>query len=384
MTDMSPVGLYFHFPFCKSRCIYCAFYSQTQYTDFQHYVECLIHEAKATMSSSDVFTEHTKIDTVYLGGGTPSLIPVKLLSYLFTELYSTFDLSNSEEITIEVNPDDVNEEYIRQIKSFTPINRISIGVQSFNDDELKMINRRHNADKACKAIEIISQKFDNFSIDLIYGLPLQTSESWEASINKALAFNPKHISAYSLSIENGTPLAKMISEEKITVPDEDFTINCYHRLNEILREHGYLHYEISNYCLPNYHSRHNSNYWKDFPYIGMGAGAHSYDCKSRHWNVKDIKKYMEKIDNCLDAAEHEIITQDMKYNEYIMLGLRTSQGIDYQYINDYFGKGKLNHTIESANKVSRQFIMPDCHNALILNEEGMLFADGIASDFFII
>ena len=381
---MSPVGLYFHFPFCKSRCIYCAFYSQTQYTDFQHYVGCIIHEAKATMSSSDVFTEHTKIDTVYLGGGTPSLIPVKLLSYLFTELYSTFDLSNIEEITIEVNPDDVNEEYIRQIKSFTPINRISIGVQSFNDDELKIMNRRHNADKACKAIEIISQNFDNFSIDLIYGLPLQTSESWEASINKALAFNPKHISAYSLSIENGTPLAKMISEEKITVPDEDFTINCYHRLNEILREHGYLHYEISNYCLPNYHSRHNSNYWKDFPYIGMGAGAHSYDCKSRHWNVKDIKKYMEKIDNCLDAAEHEIITQDMKYNEYIMLGLRTSHGIDYQYINDYFGKGKLNHTIESANKVSRQYIMPDCRNALILNEEGMLFADGIASDFFII
>ncbi len=384
MTDMPPVGLYIHFPFCKSRCIYCAFYSQTQYSDFQHYTDCIINEAKAMASSSDVFTEHTGITTVYLGGGTPSLVPVKLLAYLFDKLSSDFDLTNTEEITIEVNPDDVNDEWVRQIKDCTPIDRISIGVQSFNDDELKMINRRHNAYKACKAIEIISQHFDNFSIDLIYGLPLQTPESWQASINKAMAYRPKHISAYALSIENGTPLAKMVSEGKTTVPDEDFAISCYHNLNETLREHGYLHYEISNYCLPDYHSRHNSNYWKDFPYIGIGAGAHSYDCKSRYWNVKDINEYIKRTDSGLDAAEHETITQDMKYNEYIMLGLRTSQGIDYQYINDIFGKEKLNHTIESANKVSRQYIMPDIHNALILNEEGILFADGIASDFFII
>ena len=372
-------GIYIHIPFCKTRCAYCAFYSQTKYTQYDHYVNCILKEAETNTN----FLNNSGIETVYIGGGTPSVLPPNLIAKLLNRLNEIYNLQNCKEITIEVNPDDIDTDWINYIKDNTPINRISIGVQSFNDDELKTVSRRHNAKKAINALKLISTNFDNFSLDLIYGLPTQTLSKWINSINIALQFNPKHISAYALSIEPNTPISRLITKKEITLPDEEFQIECYYKLIEILNSHNYIHYEISNYCQQGYHSLHNSHYWEDYPYIGLGASAHSYNGIHRKWNISSINNYVAGIDNNTKIYEQENIDQKTKYNEYIMLHLRTNKGVELSEINKIFGQNYYNYTLNIINKISNKYIQY-IDNKIVLNDDGLLFADGIATNFVIL
>lgn len=371
-------GLYIHFPFCKKKCSYCAFYSQSYIFDYQKYIHTLIKEATANSS----FLPNKKIDTIYLGGGTPSIVPVNYILELFNSLSKIFDLSECSEITIEANPDDVDIEWITSLKS-TPINRISIGIQSFNDNELSILNRRHNAKGAAKALDLIASHYPNYSLDLMYGLPEQTMKSWEYSIEQALFFQPQHISAYSLSVEPNTPLDKMSCSNIITIPEEDFSIDCYNMLNDKLKDSHFEHYEISNYCKSGYKAIHNSNYWKAFPYLGIGPAAHSFNGDIRKWNINSLEKYSENVQNDDVYYEIETLDTDMKYNEYIMLGLRTNNGIDFDEIENKYGKIYATHTFATKKNINKSLIMRN-DNILSLNEKGFLLADRIASNFFVL
>lgn len=371
-------GLYIHFPFCKKKCSYCAFYSQTHSFDYQQYINLLVKEA----SDSKNFLPNSRINTIYLGGGTPSTVPPKLIYELFNSLSRIFDLSECTEITIEANPDDIDHDWITSIKN-TPINRISIGVQSFNDNELRILNRRHNSQGAGKALELIATNYPNYSLDLMYGLPEQTIKSWDYSIEQALSFHPRHISAYSLSVETDTPLDKMARQKKINIPDEEFAIACYHHLNNKLKEEQFEHYEISNYCRSGYEAIHNSNYWKAFPYLGLGPAAHSFNGDIRKWNLNSLEIYSARVQNHDVYYDIETLDTNMRYNEYIMLGLRTKIGIDFDEIENKYGKLYITHTNSMIKHIDKNLIVKS-NNAISLNENGFLLADGIASTFFIL
>ena len=363
------VGLYAHLPFCKSRCYYCAFYSQTANDNYTLYVKSLINEAEHEKD----FLPTKTLNSVYLGGGTPSLLNVQQLATLFNGLKNIFSVADNAEITIEVNPDDVTEDYIKDLKMYTPINRISIGIQSFNDEELKIVNRRHNASTAKKALEIINKFYDNFSLDFIYGLPLQTCESWQDSINTALSFNPKHISAYSLSVEHGTYMEKMAEDKTVIIPDENFVVDCYNIIKDMLDKHGFIHYEISNYCLKDFEAKHNTNYWNDGKYLGLGAGAHSFNGKIRRWNVASVDEYM-RLAGIGNFYGKENIDKKTAYNEYIMLGLRTKKGINLDNIEKYFGEFYVINTKKYLSQIPYNHLIVNGLN-YNLNDEGMLLAD---------
>ena len=329
-------GIYIHIPFCKTRCKYCDFFSTTHLEKRSQYVEALLAEMKDRVATAHSEASDSPqgvqypISTIYIGGGTPSTLEVEQLRRLGEEairLAGEEAKGERREITLEANPGDITLEKATAWRAIG-INRLSMGIQSFDDDLLRLIGRRHTAEQARKAVAIAQAAgFDNISIDLMYALPSQTMEQWQRDVAEALQLGVQHISTYGLIYEEGTVLTALLERGHIIPVDEDTEIQMYDYLVEQLTANGFEHYEVSNFALPNRRSKHNSNYWNDTPYIGLGAGAHSYDGTVRSWNISDVDAYIEQAMAHHLQPEQEILTEEQRHTERVMLGLRTNQGI---------------------------------------------------------
>ena len=365
-------SLYIHFPFCKSRCIYCDFYSTTLGQDYMaSYVEAL----KREMSLRRQYIIGTRVHTIYIGGGTPSLLPSDLLKELFEAIKAHFTLDEDAEVTIEANPDDVTEKWLKGLDG-TPINRISMGAQTFNDESLRFIGRRHNAQQVIDAVKACQEAgFENISLDLIYGLPGQTFKLWQKDVEQALSLGIKHLSAYSLSYEEGTRLDTMLKQGLVKEADEELSRKMYDYLMTETSKAGFLHYEISNFALPGYHSQHNSSYWQGTPYLGLGAGAHSYDGKrSRRANLPDIKAYIAAKEDV--PHETEELSNDTFYNEFIMTRLRTSKGIPLKELS----QENCNYCLALAEPHLKHRLLCLQNEHLCLTKEGIFTSNDIICD----
>ena len=341
-------GIYIHIPFCRSRCIYCGFYSTTSLELRQRYVDALCREMEIRSQRSEVRGEN--IETIYLGGGTPSQLTFDQLRQLFIYINKVYPLPSKPggaedrpEITIEVNPDDVTVEFAAVLQQL-PVNRVSMGIQTFDDQRLRFLRRRHTARQAIEAVSILrAAGIRNISIDLMYGFPGETLADWEADIDAALALNVEHLSAYCLMIEEGTPLHRMLKQH---TGDEETERQMYEVLIDRLTTADYEHYEISNFARPGFRSRHNSSYWNGTPYIGLGAAAHSYDIRSRSWNVADIRQYIEGMERCERIFEEELLDDDTRYNDIVTVALRTREGIDLNALSEKY----RNYCIKNARR----------------------------------
>lgn len=317
------MGIYLHIPFCKTRCAYCDFFSTTQSELRDAYVEAIAEELKVRLKDA---TE--TVGTIYFGGGTPSLLTVEQIAYLLSSIRQLAHVEADAEITLEANPGDLSEAYLAGLRQ-AGINRLSIGIQSMHDDLLRLIGRRHTATEAKEAVRLAKEAgFDNISVDLIYGLPTQTMSIWQADIDEILRLDIQHISAYCLSYEEGTRLTNMRDKGEVAEVDEDVQLDMYDMLIDRLQAHGFQHYEVSNFALSGKHSRHNSSYWNNTPYVGVGAGAHSYDGKTRMWWQGQLKQYIADAMAHTLQYESEVLTEADLYNERVMLSLRTNAGLD--------------------------------------------------------
>lgn len=373
-------GLYVHIPFCATRCSYCGFYSTTKLDLQDRYVDSLCRELalrKEYLSSysTDSKAANTIIRTIYIGGGTPSQLSRYSLEKLFYAIDTYLECS-PEEVTMEVNPDDVTNDLAETISALH-INRVSIGAQTFDDNRLKFLNRRHKSFQVERAIDILHEHgVGNISIDLMFGFPGQTCDSWKEDVRRAISLDIQHISAYSLMYEEGTRLYRMLKENMIKEIDEEVSLNMYNELINILCDAGYEHYEISNFAKKGYRAQHNSSYWHDIPYLGIGAAAHSYNIKSRQWNVSDINKYIESISHDTVPFTFESIDADTHYNDIVTTELRTSEGIDLSRLADkymqYIVKQAARHVADKTVAIN------DGH--LKLTREGLYISDMIMSD----
>lgn len=371
-------GVYVHIPFCASRCSYCDFFSTLQLEQAgADYVKAVIVEAMLRRGE----LRGEAVHTLYLGGGTPSQLPLPLLSRLVAGLGECFDLSGVEEFTVEANPDDVTREWCEGMASLG-VNRVSMGVQSFEDGILRLIGRRHTAQQAVEAVgRLRAAGISNISIDLIFGLPGQTLASWTDSVERALALAPQHISAYGLTYEEGTRLWHQRERgEVIEVPEEQ-CLEMYRILVSLLEGAGYEHYEISNFALPGYHSRHNSSYWNDTPYLGLGAAAHSYDGKVRRSNPANLQEFIDKVMAGKLAFEQEELTQMERYDERVMLGLRTNQGVDADRLRHDFGETAWQHFIREAKPhIADGHMRVTEDDRYVLTRDGIMLSDSIIRD----
>ena len=373
-------GLYVHIPFCATRCSYCGFYSTTKLDLQDRYVDSLCREIalrKEYLSSysTDSKAANTIIRTIYIGGGTPSQLSRYSLEKLFHAIDTYLECS-PEEVTMEVNPDDVTNDLAETISALH-INRVSMGAQTFDDNRLKFLNRRHKSFQVERAIDILHEHgVGNISIDLMFGFPGQTCDSWKEDVRRAISLDIQHISAYSLMYEEGTKLYRMLKENMIKEIDEEVSLNMYNELINILCGAGYEHYEISNFAKKGYRALHNSSYWRDIPYLGIGAAAHSYNIKSRQWNVSDINKYIESISHDTVPFTFESIDADTHYNDIVTTELRTSEGIDLSRLDDkymqYIVKQAARHVADKTVDIN------DGH--LKLTREGLYISDMIMSD----
>ena len=370
-------GLYIHIPFCESKCIYCDFYSMANNNHLiDKYIDALLIEAAQRKNELNSET----ITTVYLGGGTPSLLSITQLSKLVNGLKKVFDFSDVEEFTIEVNPDDVTPECIQQSKSLG-INRVSMGVQSFSDEDLRFINRRHTAKQATDAIHIIKEAgINNISIDLIYGIPGQNIEIWKNNVDTAISLSVQHISAYTLMYEEGTRLSVMRSLGKTTEVGDDVVAVMYDYLVAQLKSNGYTHYEISNFALPGFHSRHNSSYWNLTLYLGLGVAAHSFDGTVRRYNPSNLKKYLDALGEGELCVEVENITKAEKYDEYVMLRLRTADGIDADELTHRFGEEYYQFFIEKTKPLVSEGSIINENGRYYIPENHIMISDNITCD----
>ena len=371
-------GIYIHIPFCKKACHYCDFHFSTS----PQYKEKMLNALKSEIILRKNYLNNEKIETIYFGGGTPSLMNADELQVLIGQITDLFEVSATAEITIEANPDDLNPQYVREIKS-TLINRFSIGVQSFFEEDLKWMNRAHTASEAQSAIKRVQDAgFENITTDLIYGFPLLTNEKWEFNIQKLIEYLVPHISSYSITVEPNTALAKLISKEKQANMDEGQSANQFLMLIDQLSESGFDHYEISNFSKPGMHSRHNSNYWDGVSYLGIGPSAHSFNGESRQWNISNNSKYIDSIELKKVPAETEFLSTENKINEYIMTSLRTSKGMNLQLIALKFGSDYSNEIHNSLETFIEKEWVTINEQMVALTREGKLFADHIASELF--
>ena len=378
-------GIYIHIPFCKSRCIYCGFYSTTSLELRQRYVEAICREMEIRNERSEI------IDTVYLGGGTPSQLTIEQLRQLFIYINKVYPLTPNispltPEITIEVNPDDVTIEFAVALKQL-PINRVSMGIQTFNDQRLQFLHRRHTTQQAITAIDTLRQAgFQNISIDLMYGFPGEALSDWEADIDAALALKVEHLSAYCLMIEEGTPLRQWITNNGQWIMDEELERTMYEMLIDKLTATGYEHYEISNFARKGFRSRHNSSYWNGTPYIGLGAAAHSYDGRSRSWNVADINAYIKGIEQGKRIFEEELLDDDTRYNDTITVALRTKEGIDLSLLSkkyqDYCMKNARRYLNDGLLELSA--VGDSQSPTLHLTRRGLFVSDMVMSDLMMV
>lgn len=371
-------GQYIHIPFCKSRCIYCDFYSTTSINRTDEYVDALCKEME--MRRSYITDE---IKSIYIGGGTPSLLSERNLTQLFESIYKynkVYDDKSLVEITIECNPDDVSPAFAEFLAKL-PVNRVSMGIQTFSDDRLRFLCRRHTSAQAVKAVDNLRNAgFGNISIDLMFGFPEETAEDWMKDIQKALLLNVEHISAYSLMYEEGTLLTRMLSEGSIRQADDEHCLRMYEMLINSLTGNGYEHYEISNFARSGFRSRHNSSYWDDTPYIGIGAAAHSYNKVSRQWNCDNIDTYITSIENGELPTEIEHLDETTKFNDMVMTALRTSDGLDTNKILALFGKELYDYLLKNAKKHIDSGKLTTEGAQLRLTRKGIFVSDSVMSD----
>lgn len=366
--------LYIHIPFCASKCAYCDFYSRpmTKMTWAKEYIDVILKEWRLRQHEVQ-----GPVTTLYLGGGTPSIMPRQELERLFAAL----PLTDAVEITMEANPEQIDQDFMKWIES-TPVNRLSIGIQSFDDRQLSIVGRRHNADRARQAIEAIkASAICNYSLDLIYGLPGQNLESWKQNLDEMMTFRPPHLSCYMLSYEQGTRLDALRIAGKITPTDDDELAEMYEVLCETARNNGYDHYEISNFALPGFRAIHNTNYWLDRPYVGLGASAHSFDGKLRRVNPADLKTYLAMTDRPVYMTEEE--NDVSRHNDLILTSLRISDGLSLSSYMARFGKTYSSQLLKSAQKYIDCGKMIIADGRLRITEKGWLVSDSIMLDLFV-
>lgn len=372
-------GIYIHIPFCKQKCSYCDFHFSTNLQHKSNLIQAINKELEIRKNEIS-----TPLETIYFGGGTPSILNEIELESIFETIYKNYSTKNLKEITLEANPDDLNKEKLNFLKS-TPINRFSIGVQSFFEEDLKLMNRAHNAQEAETSIKLAQDfGFENITIDLIYGSTTTTNEVWKQNLQKAIALNVPHISSYALTVEEKTILDHQI-KKGITKPvDEDRQNEQFQLLVDTLTSNNFIQYEISNFGKENYFSLHNSNYWKGIHYLGIGPSAHSYNGKTRAWNIANNSKYIQTINENNLPQEVEVLNEVEQFNEMIMIGLRTIYGIDLDRINSEFSRPLVDSFHQELNQLINENLVEKKENKIILKPEAKFFADGIASRLFYI
>lgn len=373
-------GIYVHIPFCKQRCRYCAFYSSTLYNIEKEYANAVCKEIAMRKN----YAGNEDINTIYFGGGTPSTLSFESLQKICDTIYATHNVCKNAEVTIECNPDDLTPEFLDRLKKL-PFNRISMGIQSFDDTQLKRLGRRHNAEKARQAVQNARiAGYDNISIDLMFALPGSTAESWQQDLESAIALKPDHLSAYNLMYEEGTALYKALMQGELTELSEEENLEQFGMLIEKMKNAGYRHYEISNFAIPGRESRHNSSYWNDTTYIGCGAAAHSYNGISREWNIANVKEYIKGIENGNRAYEIEHLSEEERYNDTILTRLRTADGIPLEWMKEKFSS-KLNDYMQKA--ASRQISygnLKEENDRLSLTEKGIFISDAVIRELIYI
>lgn len=373
-------GLYLHVPFCSSKCSYCAFYSVTNNQLKQDYIEAVCKELYLRKHFfQDIHLKNNQFDpivnTVYFGGGTPSCLSESDFEKIFNAIYDCFG-SSFEEVTIECNPDDITLSYAKTLKKYA--NRISLGIQTFNNDQLKLINRRHNAEEAIKAVNIIKEMgISNISIDLIFGFPKETLVDWLFDINQAIKLDVQHVSAYSLMFEEGTKLYHLLQKEKIEQISEDLSVEMYDVLIDKLSEAGLAQYEISNFAKPGFESRHNSSYWNETPYLGVGPSAHSYNLSTRSWNVSNVSQYVKSISKGILPLEEEQIDEITRYNDLITTALRTKEGIHLNTLQEDYVQYLLE---QSSDFIKEGTMIKTSDNRLALTRKGYYISDAIMAE----
>jgi oxygen-independent coproporphyrinogen-3 oxidase len=370
-------GIYIHIPFCKQACHYCDFHFSTSMKKKEEMVLAIANELKLRK----IEFQDELVETIYFGGGTPSVLELDEINFLINTVYDNYSVSQTPEITLEANPDDLSEARIIAL-SQSKINRLSIGIQSFFEDDLQMMHRAHNSAEAKKCLEIATHYFDNITIDLIYGIPGMTNEKWLHNIEIALAFNVPHISCYALTVEPKTALSKLIQTGKIAEPNDEVAQMHFLILVETLENKGFVHYELSNFGKENYFSKNNSAYWLGKKYLGIGPSAHSFDGVSRSWNVSNNSLYIKSIQENNLPNQVEILSKTDRYNEYIMTGLRTIWGVSFEKIASDFGNDYLDYCQNQMQKFLKDDLLFVENNILKTTKKGKFLTDGIASDLF--
>ncbi len=372
-------GIYIHIPFCKQACHYCDFHFSTSMKRKEEMVLALVKEIELRKEEFN----NELIETIYFGGGTPSRLQIADLKLQIDAIYKNYKVAKNPEITLEANPDDLSEDYLIELSKIG-INRLSIGIQSFFEDDLELMNRAHNSAEAKKCLEIATRYFDNITIDLIYGMPNMTNKKWLQNIETALSFNIPHISSYALTVEPKTALHSFIQKGIIPNLDENLASEHFYLLVQKLEENGFIHYELSNFGKPDYFSKNNSAYWLGKKYIGIGPSAHSYNGISRSWNVSNNAMYLKVISENRLPSETEILSKTDQYNEYIMTGLRTIWGVSLERIEAQFGKTYLDYLNKQASKFINDNLLFVENNTLKTTKKGKFLTDGIASDLFLL
>ena len=371
-------GIYIHIPFCKQACHYCDFHFSTSLKHKDRILSAIITEMKLRTNELS-----GTIQTIYFGGGTPSLLTSEELNRIMNAVYDTFIVAENPEITLEANPDDLSNEVLKQLAA-SPINRLSIGVQSFFEDDLKLMNRAHNSEEAVRSIQLAKKYFDNLSIDLIYGIPEMTNQRWLKNIEQALALDVPHLSCYALTVEPKTALEQFIKKGIVPPVEDDVAQEHHALLVDRLETAGYENYEFSNFSKPGSHSQNNTAYWQGKPYLGVGPSAHSYDGNQRSWNVANNTKYLKSIEDGKLPLEREELSKIDKYNEHVMTRLRTKNGIILTEIKGYFGDKYLDYLLQQAKEyiASQHLFLNDTH--LQVTKKGKFLSDGIAASLFLV
>lgn len=371
-------GIYIHIPFCRQACHYCNFHFSTSMKGKSDIVKAIVKE----LDQRHEYLENKSLETIYFGGGTPSVMTIDEIESILTSISKYYDFDSSAEITIEANPEDLTPQYLKQLKDIG-VNRLSIGVQSFHDKDLQFMNRSHNAKEAQDSINHALQLFNDISIDLIFGGQYSSPQNWTQNLQTAIQFDPTHISCYSLTIEDGTAFGNWIEKNKIKPIEDEIQKEQFLETIDTLNQAGYQHYEISNYAKPDKYARHNTNYWRSKPYLGLGPSAHSFDGKSRQWNIANNHKYLTSVLDNVSYFTTEKLSEQDQYNEYILTSLRTMWGCKQERI-DLFGSVYTDHFDINSKLIiaEKKAIFQD--NTLYLTTEGKLFADQIAEELFLL
>ena len=373
-------GIYFHIPFCKQLCHYCAFHKSISLQAKERMLSCLKEELKNRKD----YLKGENIDSIYFGGGTPSVYSPKEIQSLIDEVALHFTINKDVEITLEANPDDLNSDYLKALKN-SSVNRLSVGIQSFHDEDLILMNRRHTGQQAYDAIKRAQEfGFDNISVDQIYGVPGLTLEKWEENLKKVFELNIQHISSYHLMYDPNTVFTHKLKKGILKEVDEDVSLAQYKHLISEAQKHGFIHYEISNFSKLGLESRHNSNYWKQKMYLGLGPSAHSYNINRREWNVSDNLKYMNAIEKGGEYSEYEELSFNDKFNDYVLTSLRTVWGMNLNIVKDEFGESYQKHCLKKADKFIKSKDVRIENDNIILTDKGVFISNDVMSDFFFI